>query len=46
MVVVLYPNVLPPSVGSVWIGDTFLIIKDDPRPGIFFFLLDGAIRVN
>jgi hypothetical protein len=37
MVVVLHPNVLPPSVGSVWIGDTFLIVKDDPLPRYILF---------
>jgi len=32
MVIVLHPHVLLPSGGGVWIGDTFLITEDGPRP--------------
>jgi Xaa-Pro aminopeptidase len=32
MVIVLHPHVLLPSGGGVWIGETFVITKDGPRP--------------
>ena len=32
MVIVLHPHVLMPSGGGVWIGETFAVTHEDPRP--------------
>ena len=32
MIIVLHPHALLPSGGGVWIGETFVVTNDGPRP--------------